>query len=252
MNRFPTALFCLLPLSAWSGERVSLADAAERFAESSASLPAGSVRAVAIDPQIPLGNCPSGWQWSFPYEARTTVQVTCTASPTPSRRLVAVRYLLDETGAEGRQPVSTPPRRHLVAARDMAIGAVLSAEDLELQDLPARGRAFSSTLSDPASLVGLSLTRSVRKGESLGRADARSAQVIKRNSPVSAWSAFSGGRVVTRLVALQNGKAGEWITLENPQSGRKIKGLVQDDGTVKVGGGMISAEAAQVVASVVD
>jgi hypothetical protein len=28
--------------------------------------------------------------------------------------------------------------------------------------------------------------------------------------------------------------------------------LVQDDGTVKVGGGMISAEAAQVVAAVVD
>lgn len=252
MNKFPTALFCLLPLSAWSSERVSLADAAERFAESSASLPAGSVRAVAIDPQVPLGNCPSGWQWSFPYEARTTVQVSCTASPTPSRRLVAVRYLVDEIGAEGRQTVSTLPRQHLVAARDMAIGAVLSADDLELQDLPVKGRAFSSTLSDPASLVGLSLTRSVRKGESLGRADARSTQVIKRNSPVSAWSAFPGGRVVTRLVAMQNGKAGEWITLENPQSGRKIKGLVQDDGTVKVGGGMISADAAQVVAAVVD
>jgi hypothetical protein len=163
-----------------------------------------------------------------------------------------VRYLVDEIGAEGRQTVSTLPRQHLVAARDMAIGAVLSADDLELQDLPVKGRAFSSTLSDPASLVGLSLTRSVRKGESLGRADARSTQVIKRNSPVSAWSAFPGGRVVTRLVAMQNGKAGEWITLENPQSGRKIKGLVQDDGTVKVGGGMISADAAQVVAAVVD
>jgi flagella basal body P-ring formation protein FlgA len=252
MNRFPTALFCLLPLSAWSGERVSLADAAERFAESSASLPAGSVRAVAIDPQIPLGNCPSGWQWSFPYEARTTVQVTCTASPTPSRRLVAVRYLADETRADGQPPVTTPPRRHLVAARDMAIGSVLSADDVVLQDIPPKGRAFSSTLSDPSSLVGLSLTRSVRKGESLGRADARSTQVVKRNAPVSAWSAFPGGRVVSRLVALQNGKSGDWITLENPQSGRKIRGLVQDDGTVKVGGRMNSSADAQVIASVVD
>jgi flagella basal body P-ring formation protein FlgA len=58
--------------------------------------------------------------------------------------------------------------------------------------------------------------------------------------------------VVSRLVALQNGKSGDWITLENPQSGRKIRGLVQDDGTVKVGGRMNSSADAQVIASVVD
>jgi len=102
-------------------------------------------------------------------------------------------------------------------------------------NVSAKERAFSSTLSDPAALVGLALTRSVRQGETLGRADARSVQVIKRNTAVSAWSAFPGGRVFAKLTALQNGKAGEWIELENPQSGRRLKGLVQADGTVRIG-----------------
>jgi len=228
MQKLLISLLVALPLCGWAAEPLSLAEAAERFAERSASLPEGSVQAQSIDRQIPLGNCASGWMWSFPYEARTTVQVSCTASPTPTRRFVAVRYPSLPTSAG-------PQKTFVVAARDLTVGSVLSADDLMVVNVSAKERAFSSTLSAPAALVGLALTRSVRQGESLGRADARSVQVIKRNTAVSAWSAFPGGRVFAKLTALQNGKAGEWIELENPQSGRRLKGLVQADGTVRIG-----------------
>jgi flagella basal body P-ring formation protein FlgA len=52
---------------------------------------------------------------------------------------------------------------------------------------------------------------------------------------VTAWSEFAGGRVNSKLIALQNGKAGDWIELENPQSGRKLRGRVQSDGSVRLG-----------------
>jgi len=49
------------------------------------------------------------------------------------------------------------------------------------------------------------------------------------------WSDFSGGRVSAKLLALENGKIGEWIDLENPQSGRRLRGEVQTDGSVRLG-----------------
>ena len=240
------ALVAVSPPCVRAAEPLSLAEAAERFVERSAALPQGSVRAQSIDRQIPLGDCAAGWIWSFPYEARTTVQVSCTASPIPSRRFVAVRYLTPEGGPQGRATAPAATRSFVVAARDLTVGAVLGIEDLEVVSASPRDRAFSSTLSDPQALVGLSLTRSVRQGESIGRADTRNAVLVKRNSTVSAWSSFPGGRVVTKLTALQSGKVGDWIDVENPQTGRRLRGLVQADGTVKMSGA--AATAPEVVA----
>jgi len=251
MQKLLIALVALLPLSIRAAEPVSLAEAAERFVERSAALPAGSVRAQSIDRQIPLGNCATGWIWTFPYEARTTVQVICTASPTPSRRSVAVRYPTAEGGSDDRSLSAAHHRSFVVAARDLAIGAVLRADDLGVVPVAPKDRVFSSTLSDPDALVGLALTRPVRKGENLGRADVRSAQTVKRNSSVSAWSSFPGGRVVAKLTALQNGKTGDWIDVENPQSGRRLRGVVQADGTVMISGYSVGS-GAQGLASRVD
>jgi flagella basal body P-ring formation protein FlgA len=252
MRSIFVALLVAFPLCVRAAEPLSLAEAAERFVERSASLPDGSVQAQSIDRQIPLGDCASGWMWSFPYEARTTVQVTCTASPTSSRRFVAVRYPYQQSRREDRVPSPTAQRSFVVAARDLAVGTVLSAGDLEVAAASPKDRVFSSTLSDPSALVGLALTRPVRQGEPIGRADARGVQVVKRNSPVSAWSAFPGGRVVAKLMSLQTGKVGDWVELENPQSGRRLRGIVQADGTVRISGGATSGGGTQGTASQVD
>ncbi len=234
MQKLRVSLLVMLPMWAGAAEPLSLADAAERFAERIAGLPEGSVQAQSIDRKIPLGNCSSGWVWSFPNEVRTTVQVSCTTSATSTRRFVAVRYPSDE-GRTFAASSAVNQRNYVIATRDLTVGTVLAADDLAVVSASPKERAFSSTLSDPAALIGLALTRPVRQGESVGRADARSVQIIKRNTSVTAWSSFPGGRVMARLTALQNGKVGEWIEVENPQSGRRLKGLVQADGTVRIG-----------------
>lgn len=234
MQKLRVSLLVMLPMWAGAAEPLSLADAAERFAERVAGLPEGSVQAQSIDRKIPLGNCSSGWVWSFPNEVRTTVQVSCTTSATSTRRFVAVRYPSDE-GRTFAASSAVSQRNYVIATRDLTVGTVLAADDLAVVSASPKERAFSSTLSDPAALIGLALTRPVRQGESVGRADARSVQIIKRNTSVTAWSSFPGGRVMARLTALQNGKVGEWIEVENPQSGRRLKGLVQADGTVRIG-----------------
>lgn len=223
----------IMPMYCAAAEPVFLADAAEQFAERSLSLPAGSARAQSVDRQLPLGKCDSGWNWSFPYEARTTVQVSCTASPS-SRRYVSMRYDATAEGNPAAPAQQGKSRAFVAASRDLPIGHVLSAVDLEMASELPKGRSLPSTLSDPSSLVGLALTRPIRRGEALGRADARASVVIKRNSLLTGWYAFPGGQVYAKLVALENGKAGDWIELENPQSGRKLKGLVLADGTVQI------------------
>ena len=245
------SLLAVLPLWAGAAEPQSLAESAERFAEHSASLPEGSVQALSIDRKVPLGTCSSGWVWSFFNEVRTTVQVSCTSSATSTRRFVDVRYP-DTPSRPKKQPTLNSAQKYfVVTTRDLAVGAVLNLDDLEVVAVSPTERSFSSTLSDPAALVGLALTRSVRQGEPLGRADARPVQVVKRNAPVTAWTSFPGGRVMAKLVALQNGKADEWIDLENPQSGRRLRGLVQSDGSVRINAVGPSGKA-QTLASRVD
>lgn len=252
MQKLLISLIVLLPLCARAAELLSLAEAAERFAERSASLPEGSVQAQSIDRKIPLGNCSSGWVWSFPNEVRTTVQVSCTTSATSTRRFVAVRYPFSHSRAESSSSSVAQQKYFVVATRDLPIGTVLTIDDLDVVEVAPKERAFTSTLSDPAALVGLALTRSVRQGEPLGRADARSVQIVKRNTPVTAWSSFPGGRVVAKLTALQNGKVGEWIEVENPQSGRRLRGQVQADGTVKIHGSASMGPAPQAMTTRVD
>jgi flagella basal body P-ring formation protein FlgA len=235
MSKTLLAFAACLALAPALARGESLASAAETFVEHSLSLPEGSVRAHSVDPKLSLGECESGWQWSFPYETRSTVQVICNASPSIPKRFVAIN-LPNLVGAQ-RQAVAARPTDAaiVVAAKDLPYGHVLAEQDLAVSVVPRHGRPLSGTLSDPSALVGLTLTRPLRQGEPVGRPDARSHTLVKRSAMVTAWSEFAGGRVNSKLIALQNGKAGDWIELENPQSGRKLRGRVQTDGSVRLG-----------------
>lgn len=237
MSKTLTAFVACLALAPALSQATSLAKAAERFVEDALSLPTGSVRAHSVDPRLSLGECGVDWQWSFPYENHNTVQVICPATPQAAKRFVAIQ-LPDLTGRDsGRQAIAavSESRQTVVATRDLPYGHVISEADLNVVELSRNGRPLSATLSDTSPLLGLTLTRPIRQGEPLGRADARAHTLVKRSTVVSAWAEFAGGRVVSKLVALQNGKAGDWIELENPQSGRKLRGQIQKDGSVRLG-----------------
>jgi len=235
MSKTLLAFAACLALAPALARGESLASAAETFVEQSLSLPEGSVRAHSVDPKLSLGECESGWQWSFPYETRTTVQVICAASPSMPKRFVAINLPNLDSGQRQSIAVRTTDSAIVVAAKDLPYGHVLAEQDLTVSIVERHGRPLSATLSDPVALVGLTLTRPLRQGEPVGRPDARAHTLVKRSAMVTAWSEFAGGRVNSKLLALQNGKAGDWIELENPQSGRKLRGRVQSDGSVRLG-----------------
>jgi flagella basal body P-ring formation protein FlgA len=214
--------------SAFSLER-SLAESAEAFAARSLGVPEASVRAQSIDRRQRLGACAGGWIWGFAFDSTQTVQVECPGDP-KSRRFVAISVALPRDTAAAI-PATTMA---VVAQRDLPYGHVLTDGDVRLEarraDAPGSG-AFGSI----DSVVGRSLTRPIVGGSTLGRADVRLGTVVKRNALVHAWTEFSGGRASTKLIALGPGKVGEWIELENPQSGRKLRGEVQIDGSVRLG-----------------
>jgi len=235
MSKTLLAFAACLALAPALARGESLASAAQTFVEQSLSLPEGSVRAHSVDPKLSLGECESGWQWSFPYETRTTVQVICAASPSMPKRFVAIN--LPNLDGGQRQPIAVRATDSaiVVAAKDLPYGHVLAEQDLTVSVVERFGRPLSATLSDPVALVGLTLTRPLRQGEPIGRPDARAHTLVKRSAMVTAWSEFAGGRVNSKLIALQNGKVGDWVELENPQSGRKLRGRVQSDGSVRLG-----------------
>jgi|GEM_PF-1203914 len=216
----------------------SLASAAERFTENELHLPAGTVHAVAIDRRVTLGECKGGFEFDFPFGTKTTLEVKC-PDRSVNHRYVTMTLPSGETVSTATHDVSskTPTGANLpsvwVAAHDLPYGKVLSGDDLVLSsDNPRKAQGISAL----ADLLGTTLTRPITTGMVVSRADIRATQIIKRQMPVMAYSEFAGGQVTSKMVALQAGAVGDFIELENPQSGRKRFGQIQNDGTVRLGG----------------
>ena len=221
-------------------EAESLAKAAEQFAQNTLSLPSGSVHAHSVDPRVKLGECATGWVWSFPYQSKSTVKVYCKGPGSAPEQARYVLLTIDSAHSVGEshseQPASSGRDFIVVASRELPIGHVLGSDDLTLGPTSGSRKGGLGGISDVTLVLGQALTRSIRRGEPVGMADARPIVIVRRNTIVSGWTEFPGGRVFAKLLALQDGKSGDWINLENPQSNRKLRGEVQRDGSVRLGG----------------
>lgn len=216
----------------------SLARVAERFTEQDQHWASDSVHAVAIDRRVKLGECASGFEYKFPFGVKTTLEILCPDNPN-AHRYVTMDLPKNATASPltGRAPSAAPGQQLggalWVAARDLPYGTVLSAGDL-VQSSP--GAQSGQGLAAPTDLLGSTLVRQIPLGSAVGRTDVRPTLIIKRQMPVMAYSEFAGGQISSKMVALQAGAAGDFIDLENPQSGRKRYGQIQSDGTVRLGG----------------
>ena len=219
-----------------SNSAVTLTAAAKEFAAKALGMPADQIEALHVDPRLALGECESGWNFAFAFNSRTTVEVACDEAGRP-KRYVALR-LPPEPTADVAGPT------YVVAAKDLPFGHVVRLSDLKLATSSSGDRPPPQALSSMDDLIGQSLTRPMRAGEAVGRADVRQAIRIRRNERVTAWSEFSGGRITTSLISLENGRTGDWIELENPGSSRKVRGQIQTDGSVRLGSNRVELTAA--------
>lgn len=109
------------------------------------------------------------------------------------------------------------------------------ASDTAVRTLP-RGTilAPSDVNGDNQDLIGLEVTRSIRKGSPLDRAFLREPHIIKRNERVALIFIHGRLRLETSGRSLDSGALGDRVTIMNMDSRQKVVGYVSGPGQVEV------------------
>jgi flagella basal body P-ring formation protein FlgA len=121
----------------------------------------------------------------------------------------------------------------LVTSYPLAHHEVVSADKVRLER-----RDISSVTARPLSRIeeveGLQTTRAIEVNEVLTQKSLERRILIRRGSPIILVYESGSLRVETPGVAEEGGKAGDFIQVKNPTSGKLMRGLVLDERTVRV------------------
>jgi flagella basal body P-ring formation protein FlgA len=114
-------------------------------------------------------------------------------------------------------------------------GDVISADQLVDRAFLAHSVARASVFEDRRALVGKVARRTLLPGQPVPVNAIRDPYLV--NNGKSSLVVFdAGGLTITvQAIALQNGGVGDVVTLRNPDSGVIIQGMVERDGTVRLG-----------------
>jgi flagellar basal body P-ring formation protein FlgA len=147
-----------------------------------------------------------------------------------------------EVRCEGDKPwalyVPVTLRRYaevLVAARPLARGTVLAAEDVRLARTLV-GASGEDHFRAPAEALGRITGRALAAGEPLLAAQLRRARLIRRGAQVRITSAGANISISVAGTALEDGGAGDRVRVRNLSSARVVEGVVQTDGAVRIAG----------------
>ena len=114
-------------------------------------------------------------------------------------------------------------------------GDTISADQLIDRAFIAHTVTRSSVFDDRQALVGKVARRTLLPGQPVPVNAIRDPYLV--NQGKSSFVVFTNGglTITTQAMALQNGAAGDVVTLRNPDSGIIIQGTVERDGTVRLG-----------------
>jgi flagellar basal body P-ring formation protein FlgA len=179
----------------------------------------------AIDPRIHLPGC-DALEVTIPRIAAPalTARVRC---PQPAWTL----YVPIELHDWGRV---------VVAATNLAPDATLTAADLMIArvDLMASGAAY---LTDPAAAEGKVLRANVRAGAPIPAALLEQPVIVHRGQSVVLTLTDGAITIRTSVVALQDGRAGQSILVQNPESRKNVWATVSSAGGVELNFGQQAA-----------
>jgi flagella basal body P-ring formation protein FlgA len=121
----------------------------------------------------------------------------------------------------------------LVTSYPLAHHEIVSADKVRLER-----RDISSVMARPFSRMeeveGLQATRAIEVNEVLTQKSLERPTLMRRGSPIVLVYESGSLRVETPGVAEEGGKAGDFIQVKNPTSGKLMRGLVLDGRTVRV------------------
>ncbi|MHB1202653.1 MAG: flagellar basal body P-ring formation chaperone FlgA [Acidithiobacillus sp.] len=155
--------------------------------------------------------------YSNPYGDQT-VAVTCT---TPSAWTVYIPVQLVMNQAV------------VVAARPLAAGTVLAADDLSIIQRNASNLAGSAVVN-PQMAMGQVLRFGVAAGQPILASMLDAPEVVHAGQEITLIAEGDGVRISTIAKAMENGRPGQTILVRNNSSGKVIRGTVNQAGAVLV------------------
>jgi len=120
-----------------------------------------------------------------------------------------------------------------VLARALPRGAIISEADIEIvtRSLAATPDAI---VLERADLLGREVTRPTPAGTPLRFSQIRSPTLVERGQTVTLVAGKDGVHVSMQGRAMGNAAAGERVVVTNLSSGRRIEGVVNADGSVRI------------------
>jgi len=199
--------------------RVAETAAAKRMGVSN-----GRLEAVAqeLDSRLQLAKCDVPLRAELPYDngrkTRVTAEVRCNGKQ-PWKIFVPVNLRIWQ--------------RVLVAAGPLQRGKMLAEGDMILAERTITEQARGFMLK-PSQAVGYRLKRDLSEGDVITPGVIVAPPLIERGQKVVLEARAGALNVRMAGIALEDGLAGDIITVENRESGRKVEGVVRSGKTVEV------------------
>ncbi|MBL4574092.1 MAG: flagellar basal body P-ring formation protein FlgA [Gammaproteobacteria bacterium] len=121
----------------------------------------------------------------------------------------------------------------VISSRALTRGALLNAEDLEIQQLPLNKLPIGY-LSDPSQVTNFELIRPLRVGTPITLSAVRPRNIVQQGQEVIIKAQIAGLQVRMTGKALKNGQSGDIIPVRNLRSGRTVEATILNENTVRV------------------
>jgi flagella basal body P-ring formation protein FlgA len=123
------------------------------------------------------------------------------------------------------------PRKQAVAAKDIAAGALLGPDNVRIETV----QADSPSSAEPPPVVGMAAAAAIPAGTVIQPSLVKAApvvRVVRRNQTVVMRIRGEGFAITAVGQALQDGRPGDLIRVQNVDSKRVVTARVQEDGSV--------------------
>jgi flagella basal body P-ring formation protein FlgA len=114
-------------------------------------------------------------------------------------------------------------------------GDVISDELLIDRELARETVESGAVFADRRGLIGKVARQTLVAGNPIAHGAVRDAPTIKQGQPTRVLYQDGALSITTTAVSLQAGTVGDMISLRNSDSGTTIRGVVQADGSVRIG-----------------
>ena len=94
--------------------------------------------------------------------------------------------------------------------------------------------ATDAVIMDPQQAIGMELIRPASAGSPLRHSQLRPPQLISRGQTVTLIAGGEGLQVTMQGRAMANAAAGDRLLVTNLASGRRVEGIVNADGSVRI------------------